>query len=814
MRTRILTTFFALLMLAATHNARAAKWTVTNTASSGVGSLEAAVASANAGLAGVPDTIAFAIPGAGPQVITRSATLLITAPAVLIDGYTQSGSSVNTLATGDDAVLKIVLTGGSTGFSAIEVIADSCHIRGLVIGGNWDNGIAVPGGTSNHVIEGNFIGVDAAGTAALANVNGIYMVAAFNRIGGTTPAARNVIAGNTSDGIALIGAGASGSVLGNYIGTNRNGTAALANSSGIQILSSTGCNIGGTAPASGNLISGNGVFGIVIQNGSSAVIQGNLIGTDPTGLLPLGNNLGIYISNSSSNQIGGSSAAARNVISASAGSNIYAWGAGSVHNVIQGNFIGTDVTGLSVFSNAIGILFYGADSNQVGGSLAGQRNVIAGQGATAIHLEDTADFNTISGNYIGVGSDGVTALGNGMGIDIVAGRSNSIGGEGADEGNIIANSASGDGVRVTNFSTANWIRNNAIYSNAGFGIDLGNDGPTPFDTLDPDTGPNELQNAPILTSAVNTGSELVVNGYLWSEAFGAYLMELFQSSSCDGSGYGEGEEWIDTSAISTGPAGYIGFSRHIGPVASLGSVVTATLTGTSGSTSEFSNCVVVTPPPVDDTLRMFLFSPVSMVVTDPMGDSIGIDSASGTLFNTIVNASTYDTTSDVNSAGLTGPDGSKDDVVTIPHPFAGPYQIRLFVSDNTGSTSFTMSIRINGNQMLVPDDYNNQSITALGNTIDPVFVWTASTTLPGDANADGNFTSSDIIFLVNYVFKSGPATSVPGHGDVNCSGAVTSADIIHMVNFMFKGGCPPVHSRAAETPEEDERPRFSQPMNG
>lgn len=789
MSLRVLVLSCVLLMLAVARDAHAAKWTVVNTAATGVGSLKAAVDSANAGLPGVPDTIAFAIPGAGPHFITRTSVLSITAPAVLIDGYTQAGSSVNTLATGDNAVLKIVLNGGTTGVDAIEVLADSCRIRGLVIGGSWDNGIVVPGGTSNHVIEGNFIGVNPGGTTPLANVNGIYMVAAFNRIGGTTAAARNVISGNTSVGIALIGAGAIGSVIGNYIGTNKNGTAALGNNIGIQIAMSTGCNIGGTAPGSGNLISANTLFGITMQNGSAAVIQGNLIGTDASGLLPVGNNLGIYISNSSSNQIGGTSAAARNVISASAGSNIYAHGAGSFNNMIQGNFIGTDVTGLSAFSNAIGILFYGADSNQVGGPVLGQGNVICGQGATAIHLEDTADFNTVSGNYIGVGSDGVSVLTNGMGIDIVGGRNNVIGGAGANQGNIIAHSLGGDGIRVTNFSTANRIRNNSIFDNAMYGIDLNNDGPTPFDTLDPDIGPNELQNAPILTSAVQAGGELVVSGYIWSEASKTYLVQLFQSGSCDGSGYGEGEEWIDTFAVSTSPAGYIGFSRHIAP-GNLGSVVTATATGL-GSTSEFSNCVTITPPPVDDTLRMFLFSPVSMVVTDPQGDSIGIDSASGTIFNTILNTSNYDTTSDVNSSGLTGPDGSKDDIVTIPHPYAGPYQVRMFVSDNTGSTHFTLSIRIDGNQQLVPDDYHNQSITALGNTVSPVYVWTASTTLPGDANADGNFTAADIIFLVNYVFKTGPATPVPGHGDVNCSGAVTSADIISMVNFVFKSGLPP-----------------------
>lgn len=794
MRTRVLT-ICAFLMLAVARDAGAAKWTVLNTAASGAGSLEAAVDSANAGLAGVPDTIAFAIPGAGPHIITRSSSLSINAPAVLIDGYTQPGSSVNTLPTGDNAVLKIVLTSSILGPDAFQVFGDSCRIRGLVIGGNWGNGIVVLGG-SNHVIEGNFIGVDAAGTSVLSNSTAINMSAAFNRIGGTTPSARNVIAGSTNFGILVSAPGASGSILGNYIGTNKNGTSALGNNIGVYLGTPPGCNVGGSAAGSGNLISGN-QYGIYLGPGTSGnTVQGNLIGTTASGMSPLGNSgNAVYIADCPNNQIGGSTAAERNVISASVGSNIYAYGDNAFHNVIQGNYIGTDQTGLAVFSNGVGIVFYGADSNQIGGAVPGQRNVIAGHAATAIHLEDTADFNTISGNYIGVGSDGVTALSNGLGIDVQGGRNNLIGGPGANQGNIIAHSAGGGdvGVRVINFSTGNRIRRNSIYSNASLGIDLVGDGVTANDPLDVDGGPNALQNFPALTSVANTDTGVVVNGSLSTLSGPAsYLIDVYQSASCDATSNGEGEEWLDSFTVVAAPVtGFVAFSHNLGLGADGGKVLTATATSPSGSTSEFSICTIVPPAAVEDTLRMFLFSPVSMVVTDPVGDSIGVDSASHVIFNTILNSSTYDTLTDVNSPGLTGPDGSKDDIVTIAHPYAGQYQIRMFVSDTTGSTSFTMSIRIDGNQMLVPDDYHNQSIDALGTTVDPVFTWVAATTLPGDANADGKFTSADIIYLVNYVFKGGPTTPVPDHGDVNCSGAVTSADIINLVNFIFKGGLPP-----------------------
>lgn len=183
---------------------------------------------------------------------------------------------------------------------------------------------------------------------------------------------------------------------------------------------------------------------------------------------------------------------------------------------------------------------------------------------------------------------------------------------------------------------------------------------------------------------------------------------------------------------------------------------------------------------VNDSVTFILFSPVDMVVTDPRGDSIGID------FNTILNGSSYDTLTDFNS------DLDPDDIVSIPNAIAGDYQVRIIREEGAGDEErFTLGIRINGNQLLIPDDYNDMPVSALGDSIPDTYVWTAATTLPGDANADGTITSSDIIYLVNYVFKGGSPPVVPGHGDVNCSGSTTSADIIYLVTYVFKGGDPP-----------------------
>lgn len=178
--------------------------------------------------------------------------------------------------------------------------------------------------------------------------------------------------------------------------------------------------------------------------------------------------------------------------------------------------------------------------------------------------------------------------------------------------------------------------------------------------------------------------------------------------------------------------------------------------------------------------QVYLFSPVDMVVTDPVGDSIGIG------FNTIGLGSHYDTLIDYNG------DLDPDDIVTIPVPVVGDYLIRIIREAGVDdSAKFTLSIRIDGNNLLTPEDYEDQPVSALGTVIPDTYEYTTAQTLPGDANADGRTTSADIIYMVGYVFKGGEPPVVAGHGDVNCDGVNTSADIIFLVNYVFKGGDPP-----------------------
>jgi hypothetical protein len=764
--------------------------------------LRSAIDSANASGA-ASDTISFGIAGPGPHVISPTAVLpAISKTNVFVDGYTQPGAIANTLASGNNATLKIQLSGALiAGGTGIHATGDSCRIQGLAIS-DWGVGIEIGTFSQGCVIEGNFIGTGTAGTSCAGNTEGIWISQSNgNTIGGTLPRAHNVISCNDR-GIVLSGLPCQGNVIqGNYIGTDKDGTTDLGNIvSGVYASFADSNLIGGDIPGAGNVISGNDTMGVFIESNPSVgnTIAGNFIGTDRTGTADVGNGqYGILIQNGpSGTTIGGATAAAANVVSCNDFYGIMLVQE-TVRNTVVGNLIGTDVTGLIGLGNQDwGILVIDADSNSIGQSGA-VPNVISGMDFTAIALAVGSDANTITNNLIGVGSDGTTALGNGfIGIDIASSTIGNIIGERGllQAGNVIANSlgGAGNGIRIDATATNVTIFANSIRDNSDHGIDLGVDGVTPNDLGDGDTGANDLQNYPVITEAKNNGAGGFVLGSLNSAPSSSYFVQVYASSSCDPSGFGEGETVVDTFTVSTNPSGNANFTHQLIVPVPNNTVLTATATNPSGSTSEFSNCASVAPWSIGNTLQFFLFSPVNMVVTDPIGDSIGIDSASGMVFNTIQFGSSYDTTTDVNSSDLSGPDGSTDDVVIIANPVEGDYTVRVFREDGAAdSLKFTLGIRIDGNQLIAPDGYFDTPLSALGNTIENTVVWTAAMTLPGDCNADGNTTSADIIYLVNYVFKSGPDTPVSGHGDVNCSGTVTSADVIYLVNYVFKSGLSP-----------------------
>jgi hypothetical protein len=260
-------------------------FTVTNTNDSGPGSLRQAITDANTTQGA--DTITFNIPKAtdpgcdsasGVCSISPATNLPIVTDTVTIDGYTQPDSLPNTLASGDDAVIKVELDGTNQDFgNGLSLLgpdstgSDSSNsvIRGLVINDFDSSGISLGG--NGNTIEGNFIGTDPSGTEKEGNFDGVDVGGTNNIVGGTSPAARNIISGNGENGVVVApqldrNLLSRNKIWGNYIGTNKDGTKPLGNAiRGVWVRGSSGNTIGGLKSEKANKIAFNRYNGVLIQ---------------------------------------------------------------------------------------------------------------------------------------------------------------------------------------------------------------------------------------------------------------------------------------------------------------------------------------------------------------------------------------------------------------------------------------------------------------------------------------------------------------------------------------------------------------------
>ena len=594
---------------------------VTNTNDSGPGSLRQAILNANSMINGAtPDAITFNIPGAGVHTIQPTSALPVIGEGVLIDGYSQPGSSVNTLATGNNAVLLIELSGANLSAATndlLAVLGSDTTIRGLVMNraaGTSGSGrtIALMSLAASVKVEGNFIGTNAAGTAAAANpAQGVSLDNVSN---GTAPAARNLISGNLS-GLILRGSETTGNVIaGNYIGTNASGAAAIPNTVYGIVLGSFAANnvIGGTTAGARNVISGNGggVFaasnygGVFYTLGDGNRIQGNYIGTTADGNAALGNGTagqnttgGIYIADlnlgAGTLTIGGTAAGAGNLIAGNKGSGIVMMSfvyvpvpGGTV--VVQGNRIGTGAAGTGANANQGDGIFQDSFALKlvVGGTTAAERNIISGNLGSGI--SGGSYYGTvIQGNFIGTDVTGALPLGNGHHGVLATFMGAQVGDAATPgSGNVIAFNTH-NGVAVTG-DVGNPISRNSIFGNGGLGIDLGNDGVTPNDAGDADTGPNDLQNYPVLTAVVYDGSSARISGTLNSTANTTFRVEFFSNTSYEASCHGQGRTYLGFTTVTTNGSGNGSITSVTVPVPVGQSAITATATDPSGNTSEFS----------------------------------------------------------------------------------------------------------------------------------------------------------------------------------------------------------------------------------
>lgn len=321
--------------------------------------------------------------------------------------------------------------------------------------------------------------------------------------------------GNTAIGLEMIGVGIiKGMVInrfrgaaikithscctelyGNRIGTDPTGTIARPNHyAGIELYYSNHVTIGGPNANQRNIISGNEGPGITLFGTSdNNTIQGNYIGTDVTGTVALGNaqggianhSPGIEVNGGDNNLIGGPNPGEGNLVSGNLANAIDIYGENTYdetdNNKVQGNLIGTDVTGNQPLGNAgFGVyLGYSTDNNVIGGDVAGAGNVIADNGAGIIVGQyPTSEFeypypngpigNIIQGNKIGTNADGTQAMGNGgQGILVRLAKDTQIGGTTPEARNIIAGN-DGNGIVVeykTTLGIPRFARNTTIQGN-------------------------------------------------------------------------------------------------------------------------------------------------------------------------------------------------------------------------------------------------------------------------------------------------------------------------------------------------------------
>ena len=520
-------------------------------------------------------------------------------------GNVVQGNYIGTNALGT-AALGNTQNGVRLSGVASTTIGGSTVNAGNVIAGNTLNGVRLENvNTSANIITANRIGTNAAGLAALPNSqNGIALFAGVSNttIGGTVAGARNIVSANAVDGISINGSATTTLVQGNYIGTNLSGTGALGNTnSGIAIGFSANNTIGGTAAGAGNVISGNstGIFMSALST-TGNVVQGNRIGTIADGTAALGNaSNGIVLSGVANNTIGGTVAGARNIISGNGQNGINMFTAGTTGNIIQGNYIGTNINGtVDLGNNQNGIRMFRVSNNTVGGAAAGAGNLVSGNNQNGILVSEVeAVGNIIQGNLIGTRAGGTIALPNsvdGVRIDLNNPTNTIIGGQAPSAGNTIAFNT-GRGVNVVS-GTGHRISGNNIFSNGSLGIDLGNDGLTANDAGDPDTGPNNRQNFPTLAQA-STGTSTSVAGTLNSAANTTYTLEFFSNTACETSGFGEGAVFRGFTTATTNATGNASFSAVLANSVPVGQFVTATATDPNGNTSEFGQCVTVASQP-------------------------------------------------------------------------------------------------------------------------------------------------------------------------------------------------------------------------
>ncbi len=542
------------------------------------------------GAVGASNTIGFDIPtmdsgyNAATGVWTiavQSALPTLSTNAAIIDGYSQAGASKNTLAQGDNAKLVIALDGASEGSNGLVIGQQGSQVLGLDIENFYEAGVLITAG-GNVQVAGCFIGTDPTGEIAAPNGAGVVLENSSNTIGGPNVADRNVLSGSeglgvqsgTNAGVYVpdqasnpLGIAPSGNVIeNNIIGLDATGTKAIENHASGVVDSGSGDIYGSTVAGLGNVISGNYDSGL--NTSGNVTIEGNFIGTDVTGNVAIGNGLGgagIFSAESAS-ATSISMTISNNVISGNYNAITLFQTAGSQSSyTIADNLIGTDASG----TVAIGNKGFGLDLTSVENATV-LNNVISAN-LTGVRTQTNTpsgelQHDVFQGNLIGTDKTGQVAMGNtDDGIDIESGTGITIGGTGAGQGNVIANSGE-YGIYLPAGQQVQFTRN-SIFDNAKGGFFRGE-------------GVDGFLIPPTLTFAPGTGNTGTLSGTITEAKNTSYDIEIFSNPTAESE---EGETFVQELTVTTDGTGQGTFS-----VSEPTGFYTATTTDPSGDTSDFS----------------------------------------------------------------------------------------------------------------------------------------------------------------------------------------------------------------------------------
>jgi streptogramin lyase len=638
------------------------------------------------------------------NIVLDGGTLTITGAKSTIRGLViqNGGISITGSAASGNVIEGNYIDGGginiSSGGSNNTIGGTDASARNIIAGGGI--GVFIGGGASNpssgNVVEGNYIGIDSTGTAVAMGL-GLYGVGLGdgngNLIGGTTPSARNVIAGWRVAQVEMgfqgdIVTGAGTTVEGNYIGTDATGTKSFVSNPATS--NTTGVSGWYNTVIADNLISG---LGTGIRNVIGATIQGNKIGTDWTGTQPLPNGEGVF--GQANNLIGGTTPGAGNIIAFNYGPAITA----GLSDQIEGN---------ALFNNAgPGVELFGTgdqiESNSIysnaGPGVWVQSDPFGSADPFGAFSDGLSTGTSIQGNSIfGNGGLGI-ALGS-IAVDV--------------NGNPLTLQQVEDNLQTNPDLWDHDIPNNQVLLNDSLGHD----------------GANNFQNFPVLNSAASSSTDTSITG-TFSEAYEpntTLTLDFYANPTPDPSGYGQGETWLGSATVTADANGNATFAADL-PIGNLtGQWITATATVTdlnssyNGDTSEFALDVQATPTP-KQTFSQWLQAALPQNPGEPA--AIVVQTGPGLTEDTVIGAvNSLSAPSVATTITLDLNGGTYDDTTVSP-----PQNATLIINGASGTNTFVG---------------NSPALTVTGgNVIIQNVTFTTATDAPTILVTGGNLTLRD-----------------------------------------------------------------------